>query len=92
MAKFLVNMLGRRGMPATSTTDIGIVEDRNFLIRDFRLQNGEVMPEANIAYETYGRLAADGRNAVLVTHGYTSSHHAAGRTPRTPISRAGGTG
>jgi homoserine O-acetyltransferase/O-succinyltransferase len=31
--------------------------------------------------ETYGRLAADGRNAVLVTHGYTSSHHAAGRSP-----------
>ena len=39
------------------------------------------MPEVNIAYETYGRLAADGRNAVLVTHGYTSSHHAAGRNP-----------
>ena len=39
------------------------------------------MPEVNIAYETYGRLAGDGRNAVLVTHGYTSSHHAAGRNP-----------
>jgi homoserine O-acetyltransferase/O-succinyltransferase len=68
-------------MPAAITTDIGVVEDRNFLIRDFRLQNGEVMREANIAYETHGRLAADGRNAVLVTHGYTSSHHAAGRNP-----------
>jgi homoserine O-acetyltransferase/O-succinyltransferase len=66
---------------AASTTDIGVVEDRNFLIRDFRLQNGEVMPKATIAYETYGRLAADGSNAVLVTHGYTSSHHAAGRSP-----------
>lgn len=30
-------------------------------------------------YETYGTLAPDGRNAVLVTHGFTSSHHAAGR-------------
>ena len=26
-------------------------------------------------------LARDGRNAVLITHGYTSSHHAAGRNP-----------
>jgi homoserine O-acetyltransferase len=46
----------------------------SFTIRDFRLQNGEVMPEAIIAYCTRGALAADGRNAVLVTHGYTSSH------------------
>jgi homoserine O-acetyltransferase/O-succinyltransferase len=66
---------------ASSATDIGMVEDQNFLIRDFRLQNGEILPETNIAYETYGRLAADGRNAVLITHGYTSSHHAAGRNP-----------
>jgi homoserine O-acetyltransferase/O-succinyltransferase len=61
--------------------DLGTVEDRNFLIRDFRLQNGAVMLEAKIAYETYGRLARDGRNAVLITHGYTSSHHAAGHNP-----------
>jgi homoserine O-acetyltransferase len=63
------------------STDIGAVEDRNFAIQDFRLHNGEVMPALNIVYETYGRLAADGRNAVLITHGYTSSHHAAGRNP-----------
>jgi homoserine O-acetyltransferase len=62
-------------------TDLGTVEDRNFVITNFRLQNGIVMAETKIAYETYGRLAADGRNAVLITHGYTSSHHAAGRSP-----------
>jgi homoserine O-acetyltransferase len=45
-----------------------------FTIHDFRLQNGEVMAEAVIAYCTRGTLAPDGRNAVLVTHGYTSSH------------------
>jgi len=66
---------------ATRTADIGIVEDRSFPIRDVRLQNGEMIPEVKIAYETYGRLAADGSNAVLITHGYTSSHHAAGRNP-----------
>ncbi|HEV2336730.1 MAG TPA: alpha/beta fold hydrolase [Stellaceae bacterium] len=63
------------------TRDIGTVEDRLFTIRDFRLANGAVMPEARIAYETYGRLAPHGKNAVLITHGYTSGHHAAGRNP-----------
>jgi homoserine O-acetyltransferase/O-succinyltransferase len=61
--------------------DLGTVEDRSFVISDFKLQNGSVLPEAKIAYETYGRLAASGGNAVLITHGYTSSHHAAGRNP-----------
>jgi homoserine O-acetyltransferase/O-succinyltransferase len=61
------------------SADLGTVEDRNFFISNFRLQSGNVMPEAKIVYETYGRLAIDGRDAVLITHGYTSSHHAAGR-------------
>ena len=61
--------------------DLGTVEDRFFEIRDFRLQNGMVMPRVTLAYETCGELAADGRNAVLMTHGYTNGHHAAGRNP-----------
>ena len=59
--------------------DFGTVEDRTFFIPNFRLQNGSVLPTAKIVYEIYGRRAADGRNAVLIAHGYTSSHHAAGR-------------
>ena len=62
-------------MPA----DFATVEDLSFVISNFRLQNGAVMPQAKIVYETYGRLAADGRTAALNTPGYTSSHHAAGR-------------
>ncbi len=41
-------------------------------IRDFPLTGGAVLAEARIGYLTMGRLSADGRNAVLVTHGYTS--------------------
>lgn len=66
---------------SASPADLGTVETRRFTLRDFRLANGATMPEATIAYETYGRLAADGRNAVLITHGYTSGHYAAGRNP-----------
>ncbi|HXH12009.1 MAG TPA: alpha/beta fold hydrolase [Alphaproteobacteria bacterium] len=46
----------------------------------FRLESGQILPEVTLAYETYGQLAADGRNAILIAHGYTNHHHAAGRT------------
>ena len=51
-----------------------------FTIKNFKLESGTVMPEVTIAYETYGTLAPDGRNAVLLTHGYTSGQHMAGRS------------
>jgi homoserine O-acetyltransferase len=66
---------------APTTRNLGTVEDRFFSIRDFRLAHGETMPEATIAYETYGRLSPNGRNAVLITHGFTGSHRAAGQNP-----------
>jgi homoserine O-acetyltransferase/O-succinyltransferase len=57
---------------------LGVVEVHTFTSRNFRLQSGEVLPELTLAYETYGTLAPGGRNAILATHGYTSSQHAAG--------------
>lgn len=53
----------------------GPMASRRFRCADFRLENGGVLPELELAYVTHGTLAADGRNAVLLTHGYTSSHH-----------------
>jgi homoserine O-acetyltransferase/O-succinyltransferase len=52
-----------------------------FTTKNFTLENGGELPELRLAYETHGRLAPDGRNAILVTHGFTSSHHAAGPPP-----------
>ncbi len=54
--------------------------EATFKIKDFKLESGTVMPEVTIAYETYGTLSPDGRNAVLLTHGYTSGQHMAGRS------------
>lgn len=65
--------------PAPGKGDLHGVFDQVFSARDFRLASGRTLPELRIAYETYGRLAADRRNAVLLTHGYTSSHHMVGR-------------
>jgi homoserine O-acetyltransferase/O-succinyltransferase len=53
-------------------------ESKLFNMRDFKLEGGATLPDLVLAYEAYGTLAPDGRNAVLVTHGYTSSHHVAG--------------
>ena len=38
------------------------------------------MPEAVLAYETYGKLNKDRSNAVLVFHALRGSQHAAGFT------------
>src|SRR5687767_13435213 len=55
------------------------VELKHMNLGHVTLESGQVLPEVMIAYETYGQLAPDGRNAILITHGYTSNHHAAGR-------------
>jgi len=55
------------------------VLSRTFTVPAFKLESGVVLPELTLAYETYGRLALDGRNAILVSHGFTSNHHAAGK-------------
>ena len=65
-------------MPATPA-DLADIESKLFTARDFRLENGQTLPVLELAYETYGTLAPDKGNAILVVHGYTSSHHAAGR-------------
>jgi homoserine O-acetyltransferase len=41
------------------------------------LENGALLPEVTLAYETYGTLDADGANAVLVLHGFSADSHAA---------------
>lgn len=59
--------------------ELNNVEKKYFVSRDFKLKNGQILPVLTIAYETYGKLAPSGRNAILITHGYTSSYHSAGR-------------
>jgi homoserine O-acetyltransferase/O-succinyltransferase len=54
---------------------------------DFQLEGGVVLPELRIAYEAYGTPSADASNVILVAHGATSSHVAAGKI--TPDRRMG---
>jgi homoserine O-acetyltransferase/O-succinyltransferase len=44
----------------------------SFSFADLPLTGGGRLKQVTLAYVTRGRLAPDGRNAILVTHGYTS--------------------
>jgi homoserine O-acetyltransferase len=46
--------------------------------RPFVLEGGGMLRDVAIAYETWGELAPDGSNAVLVCHALTGDAHAAG--------------
>lgn len=49
---------------------------KTFTGGDLDLESGGTLPDLTVAYETYGALAADGDNAILLSHGYTSNPHA----------------
>jgi homoserine O-acetyltransferase/O-succinyltransferase len=46
--------------------------------RPFALEGGGLIRGVEVAYETWGELAADGTNAVLVCHALTGDSHVAG--------------
>ena len=49
-----------------------------------RFREGGELPEAVLAYESWGELNADASNAILVFHALSGSHHAAGHNPAIP--------
>ena len=53
------------------------------LSNDLPLDSGQVLPRVEIAYETYGELAADKGNAVLICHALTGDQYVASSHPIT---------
>lgn len=70
-----------RGFDGPDAGNAGTVEAQRARIAPtgFVFENGARLPSLRMAFEAYGRLAPDGRNAILVLHGSTGSGHAAGR-------------
>jgi homoserine O-acetyltransferase len=59
-------------MPAENSTHFFDHEET------FALRDGSSLPAIRIAYETWGTLAPDRSNAILLFHALSGSHHAAG--------------
>lgn len=47
---------------------------QQFIIRNFRLDSGQVLPEAILAYTTHGELNADRSNAIVFPTWFAGSH------------------
>jgi homoserine O-acetyltransferase len=65
--------------PQAAPDSVGIVEAKLASFTEpLALKSGAVLPQFDIAYETYGTLNAARSNAVLVCHALNASHHVAG--------------
>jgi homoserine O-acetyltransferase len=58
---------------------VELVEKRVFTLERFTTLGGATLKNVRVGYETYGRLNAERSNAILVTHYFSGTSHAAGR-------------
>jgi homoserine O-acetyltransferase len=64
----------------SDSTSIGIVAPQvAHFSEPLALKSGEVLPQFDLIYETYGTLNADKSNAVIICHALAGNHHVAGK-------------
>lgn len=61
-------------------SSVGIIAAKTaHFSQPLRLKSGEILPQFDLVYETYGTLNANKSNAVLICHALSGSHHVAGK-------------
>ncbi|RZG09634.1 homoserine O-acetyltransferase [Pseudoalteromonas sp. CO348] len=56
-----------------------LVEKRAFTLAHFTTESGVSIPDVKVGWESYGKLNADKSNAILITHFFSGTSHAAGK-------------
>jgi len=56
-----------------------LVEKQRFTINNFKTFNGNTVPHVELGWEAYGKLNANKSNAILITHYFSGTSHAAGK-------------
>ncbi len=62
-----------------ATPDAMLVEKRTFALPTFTTAARAVIPDVKVGWESYGTLNAEKSNAILITHFFSGTSHAAGR-------------
>ena len=57
----------------------GVVEKKKFTLPSYVTVGGQTIKDVKIGWESYGSLNADKSNAILVTHYFSGTSHAAGK-------------
>ncbi len=57
----------------------GLVEKKTFTLQSYVTVHGETIKDVKIGWEGYGSLNADKSNAILITHFFSGTSHAAGK-------------
>jgi homoserine O-acetyltransferase len=57
----------------------GVVEKKTFILQNYVTVGGKTIKEVKIGWESYGSLNADKSNAILITHYFSGTSHAAGK-------------
>src|SRR5271167_323359 len=72
--KSMKTLLGLALLLCAATT--AHAETQTFLAYDFEFENGSVLPELRVAYETQGSLNPGRDNAILLVHETSGNRHA----------------
>lgn len=63
----------------SAIADTFIVEKQRFSVKNFKTTSGITLPEIQIGWEAYGTLNKDKSNAILISHYFLGTSHAAGK-------------
>ncbi len=77
MIRWLALLLTLVALPASAAEPAALKDGarRAFVIRDFRLENGAVLPQARVMYATYGKLNPARDNVILLPSHYMADSH-----------------